>query len=178
MLEEGLARVRTNLDLDALWFTATEGNHLVAEGSLADEADRGELEKFFWRLLPTLPAPPTIVHSREGHFMNKPDSVISLINLATLRSLEDKWGVELDPPGHAVHAVAFGLALPRLRDREGELSAACCCPDLGLSRTKRISVSLLGKRPTTPALRTRGHEKHRVPSCAAGRPVEWPHHGG
>ena len=29
--------------------------------------------------------------------MDKPDSVISLINLATLRSLEERWGVQLDP---------------------------------------------------------------------------------
>jgi GntR family transcriptional regulator/MocR family aminotransferase len=29
--------------------------------------------------------------------MDKPDNVISLINLATVRSLEEKWGVEIDP---------------------------------------------------------------------------------
>jgi GntR family transcriptional regulator/MocR family aminotransferase len=29
--------------------------------------------------------------------MDKPDSVISLINLATLRSLEERWGTEIDP---------------------------------------------------------------------------------
>ena len=109
MLEEGLARVRTNLDLETLWFTATEGNHLAAQGSLADEADRAELEKFFWQLVPTLPAPPTIVRSREGHFMDKPDSVISLINLATLRGLEEKWGVELDPQRFRANIYIDGL---------------------------------------------------------------------
>jgi GntR family transcriptional regulator/MocR family aminotransferase len=44
-----------------------------------------------------LPAPPTIVRSRGGHFMDKPDNVISLINLATVRSLEEQWGYEIDP---------------------------------------------------------------------------------
>jgi GntR family transcriptional regulator/MocR family aminotransferase len=29
--------------------------------------------------------------------MDKPDSVISLINLATVRALEQQWGVEIDP---------------------------------------------------------------------------------
>jgi GntR family transcriptional regulator / MocR family aminotransferase len=48
-------------------------------------------------LLPTLPAPPVLVRSRGGHFMDKPDNVISLINLATVRSLEQQWGVDIDP---------------------------------------------------------------------------------
>jgi GntR family transcriptional regulator/MocR family aminotransferase len=29
--------------------------------------------------------------------MDKPDNVISLINLATVRSLEEQWGFEIDP---------------------------------------------------------------------------------
>jgi GntR family transcriptional regulator/MocR family aminotransferase len=29
--------------------------------------------------------------------MDKPDNVISLINLATVRSLEQQWGIEIDP---------------------------------------------------------------------------------
>jgi rubredoxin len=48
-------------------------------------------------LLPALPAPPMLVRSSGGHFMDKPDNVISLINLATVRSLEAQWGVEIDP---------------------------------------------------------------------------------
>ena len=42
-------------------------------------------------------APPALVRSAGGHFMDKPDNVISLINLATVRSLEAQWGVEIDP---------------------------------------------------------------------------------
>jgi GntR family transcriptional regulator / MocR family aminotransferase len=97
MLDENLARVNTSLDLETLRLTVKEGNQQVAAALLSDEADRAELESFFWRLLPTLPAPPVLVRSRGGHFMDKPDNVISLINLATLKSLEDQWGVELDP---------------------------------------------------------------------------------
>jgi MOSC domain len=48
-------------------------------------------------LLPTLPAAPALVRSAGGHFMDKPDKVISLINLATVRTLEQRWGVEIDP---------------------------------------------------------------------------------
>ena len=42
-------------------------------------------------------APPAIVRSRGGHFMDKPDNVISLINLATVRELEERWRVAIDP---------------------------------------------------------------------------------
>jgi GntR family transcriptional regulator/MocR family aminotransferase len=55
------------------------------------------VEAFFHGLAPTLRAPPTLVRAREGHFMDKPDNVISLINLATVRSLEQQWGYPIDP---------------------------------------------------------------------------------
>jgi GntR family transcriptional regulator / MocR family aminotransferase len=97
MLDEGLARVTTHLDVETLRFTAMQGNRPVATANLADGADRTQLENFFWQLLPTLPGPPTLVHSRTGHFMDKPDNVISLINLATVRSLGEQWGFEIDP---------------------------------------------------------------------------------
>ncbi len=97
MLDENLARVNTSLDLESLQLTVKEGNQQVASAQLSDEADRTKLESFFWQLLPTLPAPPALVRSRGGHFMDKPDNVISLINLATVKSLEQQWGVDIDP---------------------------------------------------------------------------------
>ena len=97
MLDENLARVNTSLDIDSLRLTVKEGHQQVASVQLADEADRAKIENFFWQLLPALPAPPVLVRSRGGHFMDKPDNVISLINLATVRSLEAQWGVEIDP---------------------------------------------------------------------------------
>ena len=69
----------------------------MAGGRLDDAEDRKALEAFFWTLLPNFTAPPAIVRSRAGHFMDKPDNVISLINLATLRELEDRWRVAIDP---------------------------------------------------------------------------------
>src|SRR5271163_1575346 len=97
MLDENLARVSTSLDLDSLRLTVKQGNQQVASAQLADAADRTKIENFFWQLLPTLPAAPVLVRSPGGHFMDKPDNVISLINLATVRSLEAQWGVEIDP---------------------------------------------------------------------------------
>jgi GntR family transcriptional regulator / MocR family aminotransferase len=97
MLDEGLARVSTELDLDSLRLCVKQGNHQVASGQLTDEADCAKLEQFFWQLLPALPAAPTLVRSRDGHFMDKPDNVISLINLATVRDIEERWGIDIDP---------------------------------------------------------------------------------
>ena len=41
--------------------------------------------------------PPRLVRAQAGHFMDKPDNVLSLINLATVRSLEERWGHAIDP---------------------------------------------------------------------------------
>ncbi|HUN99841.1 MAG TPA: aminotransferase class I/II-fold pyridoxal phosphate-dependent enzyme, partial [Bradyrhizobium sp.] len=61
MLDENLAKVATSLDLETMLLTVTEGNREVASADLSDQADRSELESLFWRLLPTLPAPPNLV---------------------------------------------------------------------------------------------------------------------
>jgi GntR family transcriptional regulator/MocR family aminotransferase len=99
MLDENLARVNTSLDLDTLLLTVKQGNQEVAAAQLTDADDRTRIENFFWQLLPTLRAPPALVRAADGagHFMDKPDNVISLINLATVRALEAQWGVEIDP---------------------------------------------------------------------------------
>jgi GntR family transcriptional regulator/MocR family aminotransferase len=77
--------------------TIKNGNQQLASAQLTDAAEREGIENFFWQLLPTLPAAPVLVRSASGHFMDKPDNVISLINLATVRSLEAQWGMEIDP---------------------------------------------------------------------------------
>ncbi len=97
MLDENLAQVNTHLDLDTLRLSVKEGNREVAAAQLADAQDRAKIENFFWQLVPTLRAAPALVRAAGGHFMDKPDNVISLINLATVRALEAQWGVEIDP---------------------------------------------------------------------------------
>ena len=77
MLDEGLAQVATDVDLETLRLSVKRGGQEVASGRLDDEEDRKALEAFFWTLLPNFTAPPAIVHSRGGHFMDKPDNVIS-----------------------------------------------------------------------------------------------------
>jgi GntR family transcriptional regulator/MocR family aminotransferase len=97
MLDEALASVRTHLDEKTLLLTVHDGDRAVLRADLRDADDRARVEKFFHRLAPSLAAPPILVRAEGGHFMDKPDSVISLINLATVRSLEALWGAPLDP---------------------------------------------------------------------------------
>ncbi|HEY3892284.1 MAG TPA: aminotransferase class I/II-fold pyridoxal phosphate-dependent enzyme [Bradyrhizobium sp.] len=97
MLEEALARVRTLLDVETLQLTITQDDHLLLVADLNDEEARAKVEEIFWQLVPALQGAPTLVRSRDGHFMDKPDNVISLINLATVRSLEQQWGIKIDP---------------------------------------------------------------------------------
>jgi GntR family transcriptional regulator / MocR family aminotransferase len=97
MLDENLAQVETALDVETVRLTVRQGNREVAAAQLDDPADREKIEAYFWQLLPNLRAAPALVRSVGGHFMDKPDSVISLINLATVRALEQQWGVDIDP---------------------------------------------------------------------------------
>ena len=55
------------------------------------------VEDIVWQLVPALRSAPVLVRSPDGHFMDKPDNVISLINLATVRSLEQQWGIAINP---------------------------------------------------------------------------------
>lgn len=97
MLEEQLAQVQTHLDIDTLRLTITAKGEELLSADLDGEADRAAVERFFQRLVPKLVVPPRLVRARGGHFMDKPDNVMSLINLATVRSLEELWGYRIDP---------------------------------------------------------------------------------
>jgi GntR family transcriptional regulator/MocR family aminotransferase len=105
MLDEALARVHTHLDVDtmelAIWPGPPERDAGQAapllRADLGTAAGRRAVEEFFSEQVPGLRAAPTLVRSRTGHFMDKPDSVVSCINLATIRSLEATWGIPIDP---------------------------------------------------------------------------------
>jgi GntR family transcriptional regulator/MocR family aminotransferase len=78
MLDEGLARVTTELDLSDLRLTVRRKGQVAISGRLDVEDDRRALEAFFWTLLPNFLAPPVLLRSRGGHFMDKPDNVSRL----------------------------------------------------------------------------------------------------
>lgn len=98
MLDEALAQVTTHLDVETLEFTVQQGNRRLLSVNLASEKGCNEVEAFFQQLVPTLNGLPRLVRAEPGgHFMDKPDNVVSLINLATVRALEEQWGFEIDP---------------------------------------------------------------------------------
>ena len=110
MLDESLACVQTYLDVDSWRLEVLRGAHpSPAEGApgetllsvdLRTREGREAVEEFFRRQVPRLTGAPRLVHSPDGHFMDKPDNVISCINLATVRSLEAEWD-------RAVHPLRF-----------------------------------------------------------------------
>jgi GntR family transcriptional regulator/MocR family aminotransferase len=74
-----------------------QGNREILTADLDDEDDCARVEEYFHRLVPTLRAAPRLVRSPGLHFMDKPDNVLSLINLATVKSLGEQWGFEINP---------------------------------------------------------------------------------
>lgn len=110
MLEDSLARVRTHLDPATLQFSVSErrfgadasAEHFeeVLRVDLGAELGRAAVENYFRWQVPGLVSAPKLIHSPDGHFMDKPDPVMSCINLETVRSLERDWG-------HSVHPLRF-----------------------------------------------------------------------
>lgn len=114
MMDEELARFDTSLDPESLEFRVTRPtperawSSFVPEEEAAEsdpllvadlktEAGRRAVEDFFYRALPRLSGPPRLVYAPEGHFMDKPDSVLSCVNLATLRNLEEELNASIHP---------------------------------------------------------------------------------
>jgi GntR family transcriptional regulator / MocR family aminotransferase len=106
MLDETLACVETYLDVETLELSIFRGPAAATNGAKKELLLRADLERpegrsavegFFRGQVTRLQADPRLVHAREGHFMDKPDNVMSCINLATLRALESDWGTPLHP---------------------------------------------------------------------------------
>jgi GntR family transcriptional regulator/MocR family aminotransferase len=97
MLDDGLADMTTHVDVETQRLTVMRGNERLFAADLGDEREWPAIEAFFHSRVPTLREPPRLVRARDGHFMDKPENLISLINLATVRSLEEQWGYEINP---------------------------------------------------------------------------------
>lgn len=97
MLEETLATVSTLVDVDTGRMVVRAGERLALEVDLTTDEGRATFEAYIHGLVPGLRTPPRLLRSIDGHFMDKPDNVVSLINLATVRHLEQQWGYAIDP---------------------------------------------------------------------------------
>jgi len=97
MLDEQLATVRTELDDSTRRLTVWRDGAPVLTAPVDQAAGREAIEQFFRELVGDhLNAEPHLVAAQDGEFMDSEDKTVSLINLATVRALEAKWGQGLD----------------------------------------------------------------------------------
>lgn len=97
MLDQQLAEIQTEINLDTLELSIRKNNELLFKLNLGDQTGKLALERFIQNLIPSLNESPRFIQSIDGHFMDKPNNLISLINLETLRMIEKKWGANIDP---------------------------------------------------------------------------------
>ena len=97
MLDDGLAELKTHLDPETRRLTVMQGAARLLDVDLDDEREWPAVEAFFRARVAALREAPRLVRSRGGLFMDKPENLVSLINLATVRSLEAQWGYAIDP---------------------------------------------------------------------------------
>lgn len=98
MLHEQVAGLRTRYDeqADELNVRTTDGHeHAFALGT---PAGRAALGRFVLEFMPgRLRAAPRLVRADGHHFTDKAEKYVSLINLASVRELEQLWRQALDP---------------------------------------------------------------------------------
>ena len=98
MLFEALASVRTHLDPSTGILTVRGEGRELLRADVTDDNGRASIQAFFHELAPALREDPILVRAtRDGHFMDKPDNVISLINVNTVREVEERFGQTIDP---------------------------------------------------------------------------------
>lgn len=69
MLDEALAKVQTHLDPETLQFEVHAGNRIIISVNLNEPDAKATVEDYFHHLVPTLPAPPMLVRSKDGHIL-------------------------------------------------------------------------------------------------------------
>ena len=164
MLDEALAKVTTDLDLDDLRLTVRRKGQVAISGRLDVEKDQRALENFFWTLLPDFPAAPALVRSRGGHFMDKPDNVISMINLATVRALEELWSVPIDPLRFRANIYIDGAGPGRSSTGSAATSGLAERPSRSTARTGAAARPMSILRPANGI--STSHHPFASPSAA------------
>lgn len=115
MMDEVLATLSTDYDVDTGRFSVFRQQELLLDVHLNEPHGRLALEALIFDLLgaPENKRPPKVVASTTDgpqHFMDKPDAVISVINLATVRALGDELGCYVDPMRFRANLYIDGVA--------------------------------------------------------------------
>jgi uncharacterized protein YcbX len=150
MLHERVAALKTRYsDGDkTLQVDTPDGRKLAF--ALGDAAGQSAFEKFFADFMPKqLTAAPRLVESAGHQFTDKTEKYVSLINLASVRELEKRWGQGLDPLRFRAnvyiddaepfseldwigHDVRLGAATARAVQRNGRCAATNVNPETGV----------------------------------------------
>ncbi|MFC1460664.1 MOSC domain-containing protein [Microvirga arabica] len=99
MRNEGLARLKTRYIDSITTLFIEEGGRQVARGDLSTLEGRLAIEAFFRRFMPKeLRGPPKVLTAPQGfRFTDSRRGFVSLINLASVRELENVVGAPVDP---------------------------------------------------------------------------------
>lgn len=99
MRNESLARLKTRYYDKITTLFIEEGGRAVARGDLSTREGRLAIEAFFRRYMPKeLRGPPKVLAAPDGfRFTDSRRGYISLINLASVRELENVVGAPVDP---------------------------------------------------------------------------------
>ena len=94
-----LATLETRYDEDAETLAVLRNDAVVAEGAINTPEGRSQIENFFYdHLKDEINDPPHLVEMPKGHmFSDHKKTVLSLINMATVRELEKNTGTAIDP---------------------------------------------------------------------------------
>jgi uncharacterized protein YcbX len=99
MKNESLARLRTRYEDGTGTLVIEEGGHKVASGDLSTREGRLAIEAFLRRFMPQeLRGAPKVLAAPDGfRFTDSRRGFVSIINLASVRALENVIGAPVDP---------------------------------------------------------------------------------
>lgn len=110
MKQERLAALRTAFDDRAATLTIYENGVPAVAACLETAEGRAAVERFFAeRFAEELRGPPKVLKSHGFSFSDVPEKCISIINLASVRDLEQRLGVPVDPLRFRANVYVEGL---------------------------------------------------------------------
>lgn len=111
MKNERIATFRTRFDEGSGLFSVWRAGVLLIEASLLTAEGRAELERWVADTFPDeLRGPPRILSAPGHSFSDKAGKLLHLVNLASLRALEQKLGRPVDPLRFRPNIVVDGAA--------------------------------------------------------------------
>ncbi|MGB0922190.1 MAG: MOSC domain-containing protein [Alphaproteobacteria bacterium] len=121
MQHEALAHLETQFDDEGAVLTLSQKGDVAVSGSLKTAEGRAKIERFIAEFLgDELAGAPRIVTAHDFHFTDVPRRSISIINLASVRALEEKIGHEIDPERFRGNVVIEGTKPFEEFDWEGK----------------------------------------------------------